>query len=204
MNRIRKVFESVAFAGMKTAAKPKGRRRLRWLGPLADPIRRFVDGGAAPSDPFYLSNRTLGQRVRLAITIAVPCLAVGGGLGLILMGYFGQPAASRPNALAPEQIAAKMLPDLNKDPRSAANREVDIPEVHVQPGTITRVEGTARNNTDHVVQNAELVFELTDSAGSRVGAVSTRIARIDPRSTVPFSFPVEQRDAAFVLVREIR
>jgi|SRR5271157_2638217 len=204
MNRLRKVFESIVYAGMKPGGAAQQKKRLRWLGPLAGPVTRFLDGGAAPSDPFYLTNRTLGQRLRLAIVIAVPCLLVAGGMGLVALGYFGNPeAAPPPPTLTPEQVAAKMLPDLDKNLKLDTNRDVEIPDVHIEQGAATKVSGTARNNTDHLIQDVEVVFDLTNHAGSRLGAVSTHIPRIEAKGTVTFSFPVDQRDAAFALVREV-
>ena len=58
MKRLRQIFESIVYAGLK------------------------------PRDPFYLSNRTTGQRIRLAALIAIPCLAVLGGVALAALGYF--------------------------------------------------------------------------------------------------------------------
>ena len=205
MNRLRKLFESIVYAGMKPGGAPP-EKRMRWLGPLAEPVTRFLDGGAAPSDPFYLTNRTFGQRVRLAVVIAIPCLLVVGAIGLATMGYFDSPQAAAPPAptLTPEQVAAKMLPNIDKDLKIDSNRDIGISDVHVEQGSSTKVAGTATNNTDRAVENVEVVFDLTDATGSRLGAVSTKIARIAPKGSAPFSFAVQQRAAAFALVREIK
>lgn len=204
MNRLRKLFESIAYAGMKPGGTPR-KKRLRWLGPLAGPAARFLDGGAAPSDPFYLTNRTFGQKVRLGVMIGVPCLLVAGAIGLAVTGYFDTPQqAPPPSTLTPEQAAAKMLPNLDKDLQIDANRDVEVADVHIEHGAIAKVAGTVRNTTDHPIQNAELIFDLTDNAGSRLGAVSTHVPKIDAKGSAPFSLPVEQHDAAFALVREIR
>ena len=202
--RLRKWFESIVYAGMSPAnAQPK--KRMAWLGPLAGPVARFLDVGAAPSDPFYLTNRTVTQRLRQAVLIAVPCLLVVAAIGLALLGYFNRPTALPPPAptLTPEQVAADVLPKLDKDIPIEANHDIDVMEVHVVPGRDTKVAGAARNNTDHPIRDTELVFDLTDAAGSRLGAVSTHMALIEPKSTASFSFPVEQHDAAFALVREV-
>jgi hypothetical protein len=205
MNRIRKMFESIAYAGMKPSGTPQA-KRLGWLGPLADPITRFLDRGARPDDPFYLSNRTLGQKMRAVLVIAAPCLLVAGAIGLAAIGYFDSAAPKPPPAptLTPEQLAAKMLPNLDKDLKIDVNRDVEVMDVHIEKGSITKVTGSARNTTDRAMLNTELIFDLTNDAGSRLGAVSTKVARIEPKSVAEFSFPVEQHEAAFALVREIR
>lgn len=202
--RLRKWFESIAYAGM-SPARAAPRKRMAWLGPLAGPVTRYLDGGAAPSDPFYLTNRTLAQKLRQAVLIAVPCVLVIGAVGLALLGYFDRPGPVLPHTatLTPEQVADKILPNQDPGIRINANRDIDLMEVRVVRGRDTAVAGTARNNTGRPIRGAELVFDLTDAAGSRLGAVSTRIDRIDPKSTASFSFPVEQHDAAFALVREV-
>jgi hypothetical protein len=205
MNRLRKLFESVAYAGMKPGAPVQG-KRLGWLGPLAEPITRFLDGGAAPSDPFYLSNRTFGQKIRVALLMAAPCLLVAGGISLAVLGYFDSKVAKAPPQppLTQEQLAAKMLPNLDKNIKIEVNRDIEVDDAHIERGAVTKVVGVARNNTDHTIQNAEVIFNLTNAAGSRLGAVSTRVPTIAAKSTTKFSFPVDEHDAAFVLVREVR
>jgi len=178
-------------------------KRLRWLGPMAGPVSRFLNGGAVPSDPFYLTNRTLGQKVGLALLIAIPCLLVIGGIGLAGLGYFDNPPATSPPTSA-EQAAARTLPDLDKDINIPVNRDVEVVDAHVEQGPVTKLTGTARNNTGRTIHDAELIFDLTDAAGSRLGAVSARVAAIAPKGTTSFSIAIEQRNAAFALVREIR
>lgn len=202
--RLRQWFESLVYAGLSPAgAKPQ--TRMAWLGPLAGPVSRFLDGGAAPSDPFYLTNRTRGQKLRQAALIAVPCVLVVAAIGLALLGYFNQPTALPPPSatLTPQQVAAEVLPKLDKNVRIDPNRGIDVMGVHVVQGRDTAVAGAARNNTDRPIRDAELVFDLTDAAGSRLGAVRTRLALIQPKATASFSFPVEEHDAAFALVREV-
>ena len=205
MNRFRKLFESIAYAGMKPGGS-RPTRRMGWLGPLAGPVRRFLDGGAAPSDPFYLTNRTIGHRLRLAVVVAFPCVLVVGAIGLATMGYFGSAHdAARPTpALTPEQVAAKMLPNIDKNLQIESNHDIGVSDVHIEQGSATKVAGTATNNTNHVIQDAELVFDLTDVSGSRLGAVSTKIARLPAKGSAAFSFTVPQRTAAFALVRDIK
>jgi len=207
MKGLRQLFESIAYAGMKPGKSPQGQgKRLGWLGPLADPVIRFLEAGARPNDPFYLTNRTFGQKMRLAAVIAVPCLLVGGGIGLAALGYLDQSAPQVPPSptLSPEQVAKKMLPNLDKDLKIDTNHDVEVSDVRVENGQPTKVVGTARNNTDHMVQNVEVVFDLTDSAGSRLGAVTARVPRIDANGSSAFNLAVVQHTAAFALVREIR
>ena len=122
--------------------------------------------------------------MRVVLVIVAPCLLVAGAIGLAAIGYFDSAAPKQPPAptLSPEQVATKMLPNLDKDLKIDVNRDVEVMDVHIEKGSITKVAGSARNTTDHPMLNTELVFDLTNRAGSRLGAVSTKVARIEPKS----------------------
>ena len=60
MKQIREFLESIAFAGLKPGGQTAPKRQLPWLGPLRD---RLLSGGPAPTDPLYLTNRTLGRKL---------------------------------------------------------------------------------------------------------------------------------------------
>ena len=63
--------------------------------------------------------------------------------------------------------------------------------------------GIAKNNTDHEISTAELVFDLTDRVGSRQGAVTTELKNI--ASKILGALPIRNRApaATFALVREV-
>lgn len=203
MKRLRDIFESIAYAGMKPGAPPPGPRKP-WLGRFREPVERFL-AGSASSDPLYLSNRTLGQKIRLGVLIGIPFAAVIAAIAMAALGVFDSPERMPAPAkqLTNAEIAAKMLPDLNKEIALDSNKNLGVAEVAVQHAGGTRVAGTVRNNTDHVITDAEVVFDLTNSTGSRVGAITSRIARVEPKSTAAFSTPIEQSTAAFAVVREV-
>lgn len=172
-----------------------------------DGLRRWIDrvlsGGAAPSDPLYLSNRTLAQKLKLPLLIGVPALIVAGFIFMALSSrYFAREPAPPPKALSAAEIAAKMLPDLN-NLHVSATRDVEIVDLRVDSGA-RRLAGTVRNNTAHSIQTTNVVFELADADGSRVGAASTQIADLAPNSSLKFTVPIEASNAAAVIVREVR
>jgi hypothetical protein len=84
------------------------------------------------------------------------------------------------------------------------NKDVQVLEAHVELEGGSKLTGTARNNTDHLIHTAEIVFNLTDQSGSQVGAVSAQVENLAPNATVRFQVPIEQTNAAFALVREVR
>src|SRR5689334_18698134 len=197
-NRLKLLLERIVFAGLQPGQAQAPGKRLRWLGPLAGPVDRFLSGGSRPSDPLYLSNRTLGQRLRLAGLIAVPVLILGGLIALALSNRYT--ASSRP-AVDPtrEQLAAHMN-DVLKDVQIERSTDVQVVEAVIVKGSPRQVSGVIQNNTDRAYRAAELVFDLTNSQGSQVGGVNTTVYNIEPKSTQKFHFPIKQDDAAFVLV----
>lgn len=177
---------------------------MRWLGPLRGPVERFLNGPAS-SDPFYLTNRTIGQKVRLGILVAIPFAVVLAGVGLAAMGVFDKASQLPPpiKQISDAEIAVKMLPNLNQDLKVDANKELQVLDVIVQQAGGSKISGTVKNTTGRVITGAEVIFDLTDAQGSRVGAVSCKIDRIEPNSSKPFQNTIAQADATYAIVREV-
>lgn len=202
--RFKQFLETLAYAGLK----PRGGRAAQPAQQRPGSIRAWVEskltkGGS--SDPLYLSNRTLGQKLKSWSIVGVPVLVVLGGLGLVLFGYFDKdaPIAPPPVGLTNAQMAEKMLPDLNKDMHVESQHDLDVEDVHVVPGAPSRLVGIAKNTTGRPISAAELVFDLTDRNGSRQGAVTTELKNIASKTSVPFQFAIESSAATFALVREV-
>ena len=103
----------------------------------------------------------------------------------------------------PAEIAAKMLPNM-AEVKVETNRDLDIVEVHVDRSQGVAVVGTVLNNTTHAISTAEIVFDLTDSVGSQLGGVSQKLENLRPQIRQSFRMPIEQQEARFALVREVR
>lgn len=200
MKRLRSVFESVAYAGMKPQGSAAPRSALRRLGPLRGPVERFLNGPGS-SDPLYLSNRTLGEKIRLGVLIGLPCAMVLALVTLAALGKFDSAHLSPPaQPLSDAELAVRMLPDLSQGLTPRSDSGIEVTEVAVGRG---RISGNVRNTTDRAVVDAEVTFDLTDAAGSRLGAVLCRIPRIEPRGTAAFQATVPQADAVRAVVREM-
>ena len=203
MKRVRQLIESVVFAGMRPAgAKSEPSKKTGWLGPLSGPVQRFLDGGSKPLDPLYLTNQSTGQKVRRGLLIASPFVVIGIVI-LVALTNIVPAGRKQEKDLTSEEVAARMLPNLAKDIKIDSNTDVQVVKAVVSAGANAIVSGTVRNNTDRVVGSAELIFDLTDDGGSQVGGVSTTVNNIPAKTTTTFQFPIKQRDAAFVLVREV-
>jgi hypothetical protein len=203
--RFQRLFEKLAYAGLKPRpgqpakpGKPKG-------GPA---LPAWIDGKlnrAGPADPLYLSNRSLLEKLKTWAGFGIPAAAVLAGLAFVLFrGGGADVSLAPPGTPSNAGVAAKLLPDLNSDLHIRNQNDLDIQDVHVISGRPARLAGIAKNRSDHEIASAELVFDLTDSAGSRQGAVSTEVKNVAAKASVPFTFPIEQTKAAFALVREVR
>jgi len=199
MGKLRRLFESLVYAGIKPQgpggepAQPKSVWRQR--------LERWING-EAPTDPLYLSNRTIWQRMRLVVVVVAPVVLLVAVLALALSGVFTAKDAPKPKEPTVAEKAARILPGFNQPIQLSTNRDLDVQDVHVEHSSPRQVAGQVKNNTDHMIASAEMVFDLTDDRGSRLGAVSTRLEKLPPHSTTPFRFPVEQGNAETVMVRE--
>jgi hypothetical protein len=201
--RLREIFESIAYAGLQPSAKPGQTRRMKWLGPLSGPVDRLLSGGAAPSDPLYLTNRSMGQKVKVGLLVAIPCLILGYVVyGMLTNSFdFGERPPMR--EATPAEVAAKLLPKMDPNMKVAADKDVEVLEVRVDHAAPMALVGSMKNTTDHPIHMAEAVFDLTDATGSQLGGVSATVQNLKARSTASFRIPIQQATAAFALVREI-
>ncbi|HLH18618.1 MAG TPA: FxLYD domain-containing protein [Bryobacteraceae bacterium] len=171
---------------------------------VARKIERFV-GGSGPSDPLYISNRTFGQKARLALLIGLPMVAVGGLIVLALGNYFDPaPSSEPPAAAAPAKaagsITANVLPNLAKDYRSESDGDCEVAEAVVGNQAII---GKLRNKSARAVSVADVIFDVTDADGSALGAVAVRVENIPPHGTADFHQTIEQHNAKAAIVREV-
>jgi hypothetical protein len=202
MNKLRSLWESVVYVGMKPGSAPFSIRLARRFGPLRGPVEHFLTGGLSPDDPLYLTNRSLAGRLRVLLVMAVPCLLLVAVISLPIGAYIRAHHKVAP-PLTNAEIAAKMLPHINAEEiHIASNRDLEVVNATVHDGHI--VSGAVRNNTDHPIDDATVIFDLTNKYGARLGAIAAKVAHVSPRETATFQVSVEQQDAAYALVREIR
>jgi hypothetical protein len=97
------------------------------------------------------------------------------------------------------QIVANLLPELEKTV-DGKPQEVEIQDLHPETAGRPRIVGTLKNNTGREVA-VEFIVDLTDIRGSTLDAVTERVAKAPAKSSVPFEFPIEDKDAFTALVR---
>ena len=176
---------------------------MKWLGPLSGPIERLLSGGPAPSDPLYLTNRTTGQKIKIAVAVGIPCMVLAWVVyGMLTNSFdFGEPPPA--HEASASEVAAKLLPHLDPNMRIEIDKDVEVTEVRVEHGAQMSLVGSMKNTTNHEIHLAEAVFDLTDSGGSQLGGVSAKIENFKAGSTASFRVPIQQTEASFALVREI-
>jgi hypothetical protein len=200
MKRIREFLESIVFVGLKPGSQAAPKSELWWLGPLRGPVERILSG-SAPSDPLYLSNRTSSQKLKSWTLIGIPCLILALGIGVTLSDLLDPPDSKPIKEPSASEIAAKLLPHIEREFKATPESDVQVVEVKVEG---SRVVGVVRNSSPREIALAELVIDLTDSSGSQVGAVNAIIEKIPASGDKAFQIPIKQPNAAFSLVREIK
>jgi hypothetical protein len=187
---------------MEPRSAPSAPRSGRRFGRLRDRLERFLAGGPAPSDPLYLTNRSIFQRARTAILVIIPCLILVGVVALGVSHYFR--VREKPvHQLTAAEIAQSTLPNLVKNVQITTDHDLEVSEARIQHGQPTMVVGTVKNNTSHAIDNVRLVFTIANDIGAKLGYVAVHVEHVGPKSTAPFSIGIEQDDAAFALVKEI-
>jgi hypothetical protein len=167
-------------------------------------IREFLESivfaGIKPADPLYLTRRTQAQKLKFWSLIAIPCVVLA--LGVIILSRVLQPPVPKfVKPLTAAEITAKLLPNLDKDIRLLPASDVQVLEVKVEG---LRVVGVVKNTATREIAVTELEIELTDAAGSQVGAVSGMVEKIPASGTKDFQIAIQQPNAAFALIRSIK
>jgi len=201
MNGLRKLWESIVYAGLQSRSPNRTPRSGRPHGRLREWLERLLSGGA-PSDPLYLTNRTIFQKARTAIIVSVACLIVVGLVALGASHYFRvrERPSTQPTAA---EIARATLPDVVRSAQITTDHDMEVAEASILHGAKTMLVGSVKNNTAHPIENVRVVFTLTTAIGAKIGAVAVHVDRVNANSTAPFSLELEQENAAFALVREI-
>jgi hypothetical protein len=176
---------------------------------FAKKFERFV-AGSAVNDPLYLTNRTVGQKLRVAILIGVPVIALGTFIFMAMDSQFDRPAsierAADLEAKSKQVVgeaAAKVLPNLDKSYLSEQSKDIDVMEAAVNRSPEPTLVGRLRNNTDNLIRVADVVFDITDQEGSQVGGISVRVENIAAKGTSAFRVVLPQKTARSALVREL-
>lgn len=201
MKKLRKLWESIVYAGLRPRSATPAPRTGRTSGPLRARWERFLAGGA-PADPLYLTNRNIFQKAGPTILVSLACLVV---IGLVALGaghYFHvrEKPVYQPT---PAEIAQATLPDLVKGVQISTDHDLEVPSARIQRGSPTMLVGEVKNNAGYSMSNVRVVFTLTTETGTKLGAAAIHLDRVDAKSTAPFSQAIEQENAFFALVREI-
>jgi len=203
--RIRRFIESILYAGLKpndpySAQAPAAPPPKKRLARLVDPINRFITGPKS-TDPLYLSNRTWQQKLIRGIMLGLPALAILVGLVVAASNIFA-PKRLPPKEPTAAELIAKLLPDIEKTANVPKYTDAEVTEVIVDRIGPPMLRGRLHNKTDHVLA-VEFVVDITDENGSHVASEAKRVSGAMPQQTVSFELPLDQKNAAFALVRDV-
>jgi hypothetical protein len=203
VQKLKEFFEKIAYAGLKPSAQKAEARPDNGWGRIRTKIDGFLAGGPAPSDPLYLTNRSLGQKAKPIIIIGIPMLVLLGAIALSLSNILDPPETKPAVELTAKEVSSKILPNLDSNLKIDSNTDLEVVEVRVEHTGGSRIFGSVRNNTNHEIASAHIVIDLTDINGSQVGGVEVVVEAIPASKTKAFSQPIAQKGAAFALVRDI-
>jgi hypothetical protein len=160
---------------------------------------RFLSGGRS-KDPLYLSNQSLWRKSSRVILILFPLLVVA-----VVIALFSFKLILKQTAPAREPTAAEVaarLPDF-RELKIGENPDVTLLEAEIRTeGAARIVFGRVRNNTSRHLAQVQLVFSVTDSRGSQLGAEAVTVEDVGPRSIRPFQYKSKFADAVIAIVRE--
>ena len=172
-------------------------------GPAARPHRAYSSPGRGAERP-ALSHEPAAQPENAVLAlIVIPCLVLFIAIGIALSTLLDPPDVQPVKELTAKEVAAKMLPNMDKDIKLNSNPDVQVVEVTVSHTGGTHLVGVVKNMTAHPIAAIDLIIDLTNGTGSQVGAVKGTVEKLAPSSTKDFQFPIKQNDATFALVREI-
>ena len=180
MKQLRALLESIVFAGVKSD-----------VGPSWQPHG---------IDRLNLSHRTFAQKTRAWLMPALQCLVL---ISFILILVNLVRPTSPPKEVTPDDVSRQVLPNLPKPVQVNSNRDLEVLEVHLEGSPGLWVTGSVRNHSAENVETVEVAFLLTNSSGSQVGYVTARFNNFAAKSVKSFRLPIESKDAARVMVREI-
>lgn len=182
------------------AAKPGLIARLTGGPAPSDPL--YVTKQTFPSGPLHFSKQTFGQKTRRFLFMASPILFLSAaGLLVITLMIPKSTSASRP--IASSERRAKIRPGVNKRFKLAANKDLEITEVHFERTGGSTMVGNIHNKSERRISLAVVVFELADPSNFALGAVTVTELDLPAGASRIFKKPIEQANAISALVREV-
>jgi len=164
-------------------------------------IDRLLNG-PAPSDPLYLTNQTIGQKMGRFLFMASPILLLSAA-GLLVITLLIPKSTSAPKLLTAAELRNKTLPGFDKHFKLDSNPDLEVTEVHFEHTGASTIVGNIHNKSGRRITLAVVVFELADPSNSALGAVTVTELDLAPGASRAFKKPIEQTNAMSALVREV-
>ncbi len=168
---------------MDAQGKGKSGRFTAW-------VNRLISG-KAPSDPLYLSNRRMRDRLW-------PWIAVGTFFTILLVGWkMAVPHREPVTPVLPSnaKLAAMSFPRFD-------DSKLEVLDVEVQADG-SKLVGAVRNKSGQTIARGRLSFELQDGNGEYTGATEMDLRQIAPGEITKFELRIRQEDTKVALVTGI-
>ena len=177
LNRLKNLFESIVYAGMKPGAR-------------------------SAEDPLYLTNQTTGQKARRIFLMASPMIVVIAG-GLIAIAVLSPATTKAPRQVSAAEVKAKVLPEFNQAIKLESNQDLEVTEVHFEHAGGNQIVGSLKNKSSHQIIQAVAVFDLADVDNSGLGGVTVTELNLRAGESRAFRQPIDQANAMHAMVREL-
>lgn len=197
LNRVKSLFESIVYAGMKPGGRPAQGAPATKQGWFAR-----ILSGPSQSDPLYLTNQTSGQKARRILLMVSPMIVVIAG-GLIAIFVLSPKTTQAPRQVTVAELKAKVLPEYNQPIKLETNQDLEVTEVHFEHSGGNQIVGNLKNRSSHKIIEAVVVFDLADPDNSGLGGVTITELNLPPGSSRTFRKPIDQSNAIHAMVREV-
>ena len=194
--RLRERVERMVFAGLKPDAPSPGAAKKSRLESLMESAEDLASRGLQPGEK---PSGPMTRRKKAGIVFAL--LATGGFI-YFLVTVLRHPAERGESTAAPPSAPTQILaPGVQIEKNQ--DLEVVKMEFHKDSDPMT-ITGTLRNRTDKTFARCEVSFDVTTKKGEQLGGASTLVSNLGPHAEAQFRIEIPQKNAGFVLVRELR
>jgi hypothetical protein len=192
--RLRASLERLIFAGLKPDAVVSQKKSK--IKSLMESAEDLAARGLQPDEKPLPGPMTAGRKIAIVAGILLVGVFV-----YVLVTVLRHPA-EQAESTAPPPPPVQIIP---KDFKVDKNKDLEVVEINFNQNKLPKeITGTLRNLTDRAFAKCEVSFDLTTRSGEQLGAVATTVNRLEPHGSVKFRILVPQKEAGFVMVRELR
>jgi len=159
-------------------------------------VERLIFAGLKPDEPAMPGPTSWSKR----IGIVAGLLGIGVSVWVLVLVLL-HPAQQAEKVEAPPPL----LEIVPKDFQVEKNKELEVVAIEFRQNKEPKeITGTLRNLTDRTFAKCEVSFNVTTSNGGELGGAVGTVTGLKPHGSAHFRIPVPYKNAALVMVRELR